>query len=405
MKCTWIFGVAIACGCGPVVGEAQSDASTTGVQDGASEGVTESGSDSVGATDGGDETTSGELPSGQLIWSDRYDVEFAGYGHAVALGADGSVWLGVSVIDADSRQSALVRAYTAEGGLRWQVQAARTDQLQQSVRALAVDDAGTATVAVAATTEDTRAIAELVQWDGNGTELWSTRRTLAGGTSDPHGLAIDGFGRLFASGAEHMPGQSPRLWLEAYDGDALRWSSATDLGGDWPGQMVATGLGGGVVSAGPSGAGQPPRLLRFTGDGAFAWDVQSPCGRVITSDASGGVWAVGDDATGEVTICSVDASGAPGLSFSFTAAGLWVSTVAALDDGDLVLVGYLIDSPSFLYVERRSSTGELRWSFAPADDVAILPFAVAVRPGLDRLAISGVTLDDEAEPIVLVLTP
>jgi cysteine-rich repeat protein len=422
--------VAFALGCGPVVADEQ-DEDATSSEESASEGEGEGESDHGGVDHGttgfppsgcgdgivdvGETCDDGDpldgngcnndcRPSGQLLWADRFDGGESDYGNAVGLDAAGNVWLGASSSDAEPRQNAVLRAYTAAGELRWQATAPQSDTLHQTARALAVDADGTVTMAITSNTPELRSVAEIVQWDFAGGQRWSTRRSLVGGSVAPVGLVIDTGGRLLAAGTEWLPSGSPSLFLEAYQGDALQWTSATPLA-QWPNQLLAGADEGGLVALATGGAEAGTRLLRFDGAGGFGANDELPCGHVIASDVDGTVWAAGDDGFGMLTVCALASNGSPGPAFSFAAAEFWVSAIAVADGGDVVLVGYVIDSPSFMRVERRAPDGQLRWAYAPEGETQILPFAVATRPGVASIAISGITLEDEADAMLLVLSP
>lgn len=345
------------------------------------------------------------LPSGMLLWSDRYDGFRSDYGHRVAIDRLGGLRLAVTSIDETDRQRVALRSYARDGLVQWHTVAPYTDEQYQIALGLALEDSGVATIAMLASSTIATSVGELVQIDADGAVLWSSRHTPPDGSTSPIGLAIDGAGRVLSASLDTPLGLSPVLRLEAFAGDAMVWSTITALGGAYPVELVATGKLGAAVSTPAPTLADGVGLLHFADDGALQWQASMSCGRVIASDGAGTTWAAGPDELGNLAVCSMDPSGEPGTSLVLAAPGFDVVAMAIAEGGDLLLVGYATGTPTGMRIERRALTGEVRWSFTPGGTSPVLPFSLAARPGGDRIAVSGTSLDGNTDAIVFVLTP
>ncbi len=422
-------------GCGPVLGGGDDGGDTGGFEaegdDGASstdgavadvdEGVADTGEiplpdcgdaildfgeqcDDGNGTDG-DGCNRDCLPSGILLWSDRYDGSRSDYGHRVAVDRFGGLRLAVTTVDASNVQRVALRSYARDGLVQWHTVAPFTDELYQMAVGLALDDTGVATVAMIASPPEPVSIGELVQIDADGGISWSSRHTPTSGSTSPFGLAVDGAGRVLSASLDTPIGLPPVLRLEAFSGDEMLWSTISSLGAAYPVELVATGRTGAVVSTSQQTLAEGVGLWRFTDEGAPEWQSTMACGRVIASDAAGTTWAAGPDELGNLAVCSMSPAGESSTSVVIAAPGFDLVAMAIAEGGDLLLVGYATGSLTGMRVERRALSGELRWSFTPGGTSPILPFSLATRPGADRLAVSGTSLDGNSDAVVFVLTP
>jgi cysteine-rich repeat protein len=422
----------MVCGCGPVLGaaddhgatggfDAEGDSGASSTDDGSEvdDGVADTGEVPVpecgdAIVDAGEACDDGNgadgdgcnrdcLPSGQLLWSDRYDAGRSDYAHRVAIDRFGGLRLAVTSVDDTDRQRVALRSYASDGLVLWHTDAPISDEHYQIALGLALEESGVATVAILASSPTSAALAQLVQLDADGGVAWSARYDPIDGSTTPLGLAIDGAGRVLFASVESPLSAPPTLRLEAFDGEALVWQTITALAGVYPSDFVATGSAGSVVSTPAQVLDEGVGLWRFTDEGAVEWHEQMACGRVIATDAAGTTWAAGPDELGNLAVCSMDPSGEAGASVVLAAPGFDLTAMSIAEGGDLLLVGYSTGSLTGMRVERRALAGEVRWSFTPNGTAPILPFSIA--SGVDRIAVSGTSLDGSTDAVVYVLTP
>lgn len=201
--------------------------------------------------------------TGRELWAARY----TGYGdgnsgQAIAIGADGHVYVGgVSGGGPQANQDIVIVKYDATGETRWE---ARYDSGGRDlVAAMILDDEGSVYVtgesdAFTVTQEDWVTI----KYSTQGHEVWVDRYDGPGGRSDyPFALALGPDGHLYVAGSAHggtfsmsdytLVKYTPtgsRVWVSHYNGDGSSSDYATALGFDPLGNVYVTGRSRGVDS-------------------------------------------------------------------------------------------------------------------------------------------------------------
>jgi hypothetical protein len=254
---------------------------------------------------------------GGLRWTRQFGTSTADFASGVAVDADGRVYVagytlgdleGVSFGDRD----AFVRAYDAEGALRWTRQFG-TLEVDSGV-AVAVDAAGRVYVA-GYTFGDLEGVsfgdrdAFVRSYDAAGDLRW-TRQFGSSADDDVNGVDVDGAGRITVVGStegdlEGANAGADDAFVRSYDTDgALRWTrqfgtSASDLAAD-----VSVNAGG-VVSVvgrtagaleGASAGGSDAFIRSYDVDGAVRW------ARQFGTGSDDGLLGVAVDADGRAAV-------------------------------------------------------------------------------------------------------
>lgn len=217
-----------------------------------------------------------------------------------------------------------------------------------------------AETASASTTDDERHHSDLVGLSTDGAEVWRVRHAGAT-TSEPVGVVVDAEGRVLATGMDSYEGAEPHWWLDAYTDGAFDFLSVSDRYSQVVGAVVATGPSGGVVTLVPFDASPEVHLIRIEANGVNRWQATLTCGRLVTSDETGTVWAMGTRSNGKLERCAVDANGTELGTSPFGVADGFPTALTMPADGDTLIAGYTTGATTNMQLDRRAPTGELRW--------------------------------------------
>jgi hypothetical protein len=257
---------------------------------------------------------------GGLRWTRQFGGSSSDIGRAVAVDALGRpVIVGITATALAGTHAggndAFLRAYDADGDLRWERQWGTA--ANDSAADVAVDAAGR--VVVAGTTAGVLdggnaggSDAFVRVYDASGVVLW-TRQFGTGGNDAAGGVAVDGAGRLFVAGyvsgaLEGVHAGSFDVFLRAYDVDgAVLWTRQFGTTSLDEGYALAVGPSGGVVVVGRTGGvlpgstgagGQDAFVRAYDADGDVRWTHQfGTAGQDwafgVAVDGDGGVVVVG----------------------------------------------------------------------------------------------------------------
>ena len=215
-------------------------------------------------------------------WVARYGGGESDYAYALAVDAYGNVYVtGESLGSGTDFDFATIK-YNASGNQLW---VARYDgsycydeycwRYYDSAHALAVDADGNVYVTGESWGDDSVLTYAIIKYDASGNLLWTRDYEGPGLDTDAYGLAVDADGNVYVTGYDFATikydASGKELWVVRYEGPRINFGVAYALAVDADGNVYVTGESNGdfaTVKYDASGkelwGGPPPRRRRYS---------------------------------------------------------------------------------------------------------------------------------------------
>ncbi len=220
--------------------------------------------------------------SGIQQWVQRYNVQpFNGdeYAYDIALDGSGNVYVAGSGLDTTGTNSDfLIIKYNTSGALEWAKRYNGPGNGTDSYTSIAVNGSGTVYVTGSSMGAGTNYDYATICFSPSGVQQWVQRYLGPGNNHDgPNGIAIDGSGNIYVTGASMGSGTgfdyatikySPsgtELWVQRYNGPLNSFDYGNSIAVDDPGNVYVTG-----GSAG-SGTNYDFATIKYNTSGAQQW--------------------------------------------------------------------------------------------------------------------------------------
>lgn len=257
--------------------------------------------------------------NGGQVWRQNYDGGAADVSRAIALGADGSVYVTGSSVQGGNNDNILTVKYSANGALEWDIfyGSDSTPELGVGVTA---DNSGVYVVAKGATRPLPAPYKMIVvKYAPNGNQLWTKSYTGANRGVEPVGVVVNSSG-LYVTGtvtqsantdiftAAYTTGTGDTLWLRVFNAPANKNDVGAGILVDGQGRIH-------IVGSAQNAAGNSDYCrLRYSPTGALqgAGLYNSP----YHNDDKGTGIAI--DANQEVVVTGLTYGGAPVMTYDIT---------------------------------------------------------------------------------------
>jgi hypothetical protein len=237
----------------------------------------------------GDTTLGGLVVSFTASGSQRWARHFSTSAVALAIDGGGNVYAAGTRVTGDFQGEWLIAKYTGAGRLLWARNHTGTAHGDVRLTDIQLDPAGKPVV-LGTTNIRVSTVANTMttlKLDIQGNKVWVKDFVAVRFTPQiPYGLAVDGSGNVYATGATNPP-----------EGNSIPFTVKYDVGGNRKFVLTGSGAGGASVAIDPSGdlllagvsvvQGLPPSSAasKFHANGVKVWTTRLATGQKIASDA------------------------------------------------------------------------------------------------------------------------
>ena len=296
---------------------------------------------------------------GDVLWTRTYnDAANAGdYGYGIAVDGEGNVYVTGSEY-VSPNDNIWVRKYDTNGYLVWTSTYNGADNGMDQGFGIAVDGSGNVYVTGRETVTGEGANIWVRKYDSDGDEVWTKTHTSASGNYDyGRGIAVDGNGNVYVTGYEYISGQEDNIWVRKYDSDGdVVWTKTYNgvaNTGDRGCGIAVDGSGNVYVTGAETVAGEASNVWvrKYDSDGDVLWtrtyngtDNDDDIGYGIAVDESGNVYVVGC----EMTIA--EAANIWVRKYDTDGDVVWTRTYNDIEDNDDLGQGIAVDGSGNVYV-------------------------------------------------------
>jgi uncharacterized delta-60 repeat protein len=266
--------------------------------------------ESVGLGSSNDYATIKYSPAGERLWVRRYIGMGDSGATALAVDAEGNVYVTGGSYGYSSFMDYATLKYSAAGNLLWAKRYNGPGNSTDSASAIAVDAQGNVYVTGYSTGTGSFYDYTTLKYSPSGQRLWVRRYNGPGNEYDlAKALAVDAAGNVYVTGESKGAGSGSDyatlkygptgepLWLRRYNGPGNEWDSAEDLALDGQGNAYVTGGSTGAGSSSDSTtlkyspSGQRLWVRRYNGPGN-----DGDAGNAIALDGQGNFYVTGESA-------------------------------------------------------------------------------------------------------------
>lgn len=242
--------------------------------------------------------------NGTEQWDATYDGGDRDMGSAIAVDGNGNVYVTGYSHDASTQKDYATVKYDSDGNEQWAAIYDGPASGDDSAKAIALDGAGN--IIVTGTSTGSGEDYATVKYDNNGNELWVARYDGSGGTDTPSALALDGNGNVYVTGQSNegsnddyatikYNSSGTEQWVARYDGEAAGNDAARGMAVDGEGNVYVTGAS--EVTSGEFSYA----TIAYDSDGNELWDspvyysgpVSQDYANAIVVDADGNIFVTG----------------------------------------------------------------------------------------------------------------